>query len=174
MDSQRSNTSTRLRKHAATVFSVNALDMSPSTTRQEKFRDMIGCQLDHQSTWPRIVFPIEGRNPAQGLQRGVRQNEGVFEYKVNGSACSTWMFNTERIQFSFVYSLNIFFSFSFLLFVGRTRLLRWSKEISGYAQWLKPWKWFTGSATLLLVQLPRRLCSWVFSLSFTSADYSWA
>ena len=42
MDSQRSNTATRLRKIAATIFGVNALDMSPSTTRQEKFRTMIG------------------------------------------------------------------------------------------------------------------------------------
>ncbi|KDR73367.1 hypothetical protein GALMADRAFT_72893, partial [Galerina marginata CBS 339.88] len=42
MDSQRSNTATRLRKLAAAIFSVNALHMSPSTIRQEKFRDMIG------------------------------------------------------------------------------------------------------------------------------------
>jgi hypothetical protein len=42
MDSQRSNTATRLRKVAATIFGVNALDMSPSTTRQEKFRNLIG------------------------------------------------------------------------------------------------------------------------------------
>lgn len=42
MDSQRSNTATQLRKLAATIFGVNALEMTPSTSRQEKFRHMIG------------------------------------------------------------------------------------------------------------------------------------
>ncbi|KAG5650061.1 hypothetical protein H0H81_000905 [Sphagnurus paluster] len=42
MESQQSNTVTCLRKLAATIFSLNTLDMSPSATRQEKFCDMIG------------------------------------------------------------------------------------------------------------------------------------
>ena len=42
MDSQQSNTATCLRKFAAVIFCVNTLDMSPSTTRQEKFHSMIG------------------------------------------------------------------------------------------------------------------------------------
>ena len=78
---QRSNTATRLRKVAAAIFGVNALDMSPSITRQEKFHNMI---LDYESTWPRNLFHIEGQNPSQGLQRCVRQTEGIFEYKVDG------------------------------------------------------------------------------------------
>ncbi|KAF8149893.1 hypothetical protein B0H34DRAFT_731613 [Crassisporium funariophilum] len=46
MDSQRSNTATRLRKLAAAIFSVDALHMSPSTIRTEKFRDMIGWTIN--------------------------------------------------------------------------------------------------------------------------------
>ena len=46
MDSQRSNTATRLRKLASAIFGVDTLNMSPSTTRQEKFRNMIGWTMN--------------------------------------------------------------------------------------------------------------------------------
>ena len=43
-------------------------------------------RLDYESTWPGIIFSIEGRNPSQWLQRCVWQTEGVFEFKVNCGA----------------------------------------------------------------------------------------
>jgi len=59
MDSQRSNTATRLRKHAATIFGVNALDMSPSTTRQEKFRNMIGWTTNQHGQGLYSILNVE-------------------------------------------------------------------------------------------------------------------
>lgn len=59
MDSQRSNTATRLRKVAATIFSVNALDMSPSATRQEKFRDMIGWTTNQHGRGSYSMLNVE-------------------------------------------------------------------------------------------------------------------
>ena len=59
MDSQRSNTATRLRKIAATIFGVNALDMSPSTTRQEKFHVMIGWTINQPDCGSYSTLKVE-------------------------------------------------------------------------------------------------------------------
>jgi hypothetical protein len=59
MDSQRSNTATRLREIAATIFGVNALDMSPSTTRQEKFRVMIGWTTNQHGQGSYSALKVE-------------------------------------------------------------------------------------------------------------------
>jgi len=59
MDSQRSNTATRLRKLAATIFGVNALDMNPSTTRQEKFRNMIGWTTNEHGRGSYSALKVE-------------------------------------------------------------------------------------------------------------------
>jgi hypothetical protein len=59
MDSQRSNTATRLRKLAAAIFGVNALDLSPSTTRQEKFRSMIGWTMNQHGRGSYSALKVE-------------------------------------------------------------------------------------------------------------------
>ena len=41
-------------------------------------------RLDYESTWPRILFIVEGWGPPQGLQWCVRQTESIFESKFNG------------------------------------------------------------------------------------------
>ncbi len=50
---------TRLRKVAAAIFGVNALDMSPSTTRQEKFRNMIGWTTNQHGRGTYSALKVE-------------------------------------------------------------------------------------------------------------------
>lgn len=89
MDSQRSNTATRLRKVAAAIFGVNALDMSPSITRQEKFCNMIGRTTNQhgRGTYSALKVEILHRDYS-----GVYDRQKVF---LNTRLMAVCVFNTK-------------------------------------------------------------------------------
>ena len=146
MDSQRSNTATRLRKLAATIFSVNALDMTPSTSRQEKFRHMIGWTTNEhgRGSYSPLRVEILHKN-----YNGVYDREKIF---LNSSLMAVRVLLD---QFNLSSSIT-FYSCLLLLSVDRLRQSRWWKETLGYALWQRLWKSSMASATLLQVRLPQR------------------
>jgi hypothetical protein len=96
MDSQRSNTATRLRKLAATIFGVNALDMTPSTSRQEKFRHMIGWTTNEhgRGSYSPLKVEILHKNYS-----GVYDRENIFESTFNGGTSFTKLIYHPQLLF---------------------------------------------------------------------------
>ena len=143
MYSQQSNTATCLKKLAAAIFGLNALDMSPSTSSiiwSAGLRINMAKELIQR--WRSRSFT------------GINDRQKVL-LKVNGGP--RCVFNTKLIPF-FINVCLLFFSYLLLLSVGQTQPSRWLKEILGYGLWQRLWKSFMGSAISLLVQLPQRQC----------------
>ena len=108
MDSQRSNTATCIRKSAAAIFCVDALDMSLSTTRQEKFHDRIGYTTNQHGRGSYSLLKVEILHRDYS---GVYDRQKVFLNTRLIAVCVLFQF---LIIGSVLHCLLIYFLFSFL------------------------------------------------------------